>query len=113
MPFSRNFNSKRKNSQNIFISPLYSVRRLGGVGLFGESEEVDVFEIGVVLSEAVAGIGVAVNANFVQAADEVRGDDVEVGIDRGKFGVGADDFAPEFAAERVECFGGRAFDQEL
>src|SRR5580698_9930832 len=43
----------------------------------------------------------------------MRGDDVEVGIDGGEFGVSADDLAPEFAAERVESFGGRAFDEKL
>src|SRR6201999_4122758 len=109
-----NLSSKRKNSQNIFAPP-FLVFRLsgGGFGLARESEEVDVFEIGVVLRETFAGARVTVDADFVEAADEMRRHDIEVGVNGGEFGVGADHFAPDFAAERVEGFGRRAFQQEL
>ena len=59
MLFNRKRTSKEKNSQNMLM--LVST-------LVGEVEEVDVFEAGVGCVEAVAGIRVGIDANFVEAA---------------------------------------------
>src|ERR1700722_17804107 len=61
----------------------------------------------------MARAGVPVDADFVEAAGERGGNYVEFRVDGGEFGVGADDFAPDFAVEMVEGFGGRAFDEKL
>ena len=57
-----------------------------------EVEEVDVFESGIDGAKAVARRSVREDANLVLPADQVRGDDVKLSLDRAQLVVGATTF---------------------
>src|SRR5471032_11343 len=86
----------------------------GSVGcVAGEVQEIDIFEAGIHRVEALAGTGIGIDADLMQAADEMRGDDVEGGLKGAQLIVGRDDFGPDLSAQGFERFGGRAFEEEL
>ena len=78
-----------------------------------EVHEVHVLEAGFHGLETIAGMVVGEDANFMQAADQVAGDDIEGAFDLAQFGVARGDFGPDFSAQRFERLGGRAFEQQL
>ena len=80
--------------------------------MVGEVKEVDVFEAGFDGPEAIAGAGVGEDADLVQTADEVSGDDVEGGFEGAELVVGGYDLGPDLSGESIESFGGCALDRK-
>src|SRR5271170_2092256 len=78
-----------------------------------ESEEVNVFQISVHLSEATAWGGFGIDADFVLAAYQVRGNNLHGFFQGFALGIRSDDFGPDAALDGFERLRRRAFDQEF
>jgi len=56
--------------------------------------------------EVGAGVGVGIDADFVEATDEVGGDDIEGSFQRAKLVVGRDHLGEDLAIQGIERRGG-------
>src|SRR5208283_2366096 len=78
-----------------------------------EAQEVDIFEAGIDRVKAVPWTGLGIDADLVQAAHQMRGDNMEGRFQGAQLVVGGGHLGPDLSAQGIERFGGSAFDEKL